>query len=177
MIRCKVPAPATTNHCRFENEHQRNGATRKSMNSCKTKIITSWVLQLVAAGILAQTLFFKFSGAEESKYISATLGAEPWGRVATGFAELVAVMLLLTPRFVVFGALLSAGLMAGAIGSHLTKLGIIVKDDGGLLFGLGLTVFVSSVVILIIRRRQLPRLGHFFISVNELSCTTEGSES
>jgi len=55
----------------------------------------SWTLQVIAAAILAQTLFFKFSGAEESKYIFATLGVEPWGRVATGIAELVAAVLLL----------------------------------------------------------------------------------
>jgi phosphate/sulfate permease len=143
------------------------------MKSCKASTITSWVFQLIAAAILAQTLFFKFSGAEESKYIFATLGAEPWGRVATGCAELVAVALLLTPRFVTLGALLSLGLMTGAIGSHLTKLGLVVKDDGGLLFVLALTVFVSSAAILVLRRRQIPILGGFFVPMHELRCEAE----
>ena len=122
------------------------------MNSCKTKTVMSWTLQLLAAAILAQTLFFKFSGAEESKYIFRTLGAEPWGRVASGLAELVAVVLLLVPRTVVLGALVALGVMAGAIASHLTKLGLVVQDDGGLLFSLAITVFVASAGILIIRR-------------------------
>ena len=139
------------------------------MKSCKIKTALSWTLQVVAAAILAQTLFFKFSGAEESKYIFATLGAEPWGRVATGFAELVAVLLLLTPPTVALGALLSVGLMTGAIGAHLTKLGIVVRDDGGLLFGLAATVFVCSAAVLVIRRRQIPVLGYLFVPTGQLS--------
>src|SRR5262245_16716357 len=106
------------------------------MSPPKAHTIVSWILQLLAAAILAQTLFFKFSGAAESKYIFTTVGAEPWGRVATGCVELVAVILLLIPRFVSLGALLSCGLMLGAIGAHLTRLGIVVQNDGGLLFGL-----------------------------------------
>lgn len=143
------------------------------MNTCRTHTIASWLLQLIAAAILAQTLFFKFTGAEESKYIFTTLGAEPWGRVATGCAELLAVVLLLAPRTVVLGALLSLGLMTGAIGSHLTKLGLEVKNDGGLLFALATTVFVCSAVILILRRRQIPLLGYLFLPTDELSCASD----
>ena len=140
------------------------------MNNCKTKTIVSWVFQLIAAGILAQTLFFKFSGAAESKYIFSTLGVEPWGRIASGVAELIAVVLLLTPRTVMFGALLSLGVISGAIMSHLTKLGIVVQNDGGLLFSLALAVFASSLIILFIRRGQIPFLGHWFAPA--LSCAT-----
>ena len=144
------------------------------MKNCRTHTIASWILQIIAAAILAQTLFFKFSGAVESKYIFTTLGAEPWGRVATGCAELVAVGLLLAPRTVTLGALLSLGLMSGAIGSHLTKLGVIVQDDGGLLFGLAVTVFLCSTVILVLRRQQIPILGYFFVPLQNLSCDTKG---
>ena len=144
------------------------------MNSCKTKTIMSWTLQLLAAAILAQTLFFKFSGAEESKYIFRTLGAEPWGRVASGVAELVAVVLLLAPRTVVLGTLVALGVMAGAIASHLTKLGIVVQDDGGLLFSLAITVFVASAGILIIRRGQIPVLGYLFSPSPQMQCEPHG---
>ena len=119
----------------------------------------SWVLQLAVAAILLQTLFFKFTGAEESVYIFSTLGVEPWGRLGSGAVELVAAVLLLIPAAAPFGALLTMGLMAGAIGSHLTILGIEVKGDGGLLFGLALTAFVGSAVVLMIRRAQLPILA------------------
>ena len=110
-----------------------------------TKVI--FVLRLVVAAILAQTLYFKFTGAPESVYIFETLGIEPWGRLASGVAELVAVVLLFLPRTAVWGALLSLGIISGAILSHLTMLGIEVQGDGGLLFGLAVAVFVGSAAI------------------------------
>jgi hypothetical protein len=125
----------------------------------------SWILQLLAAGILLQTLFFKFTGAEESVYIFSTLGVEPWGRIGTGVAELFAALLLLTPRTAPAGAVLAMGLMAGAMISHLTVLGVAVKGDGGLLFGLAVTVFVASAIVLLIRRDQIPVVGQYFQAV------------
>lgn len=118
--------------------------------------VASWILQLVAAAILFQTLFFKFAAAAESVYIFTTLGIEPWGRIGSGVAELIACVLLLVPRTVPLGALLALGVISGAIGSHLTKLGIVVQGDGGLLFGLALVVFASSLAVLVIRRREFP---------------------
>lgn len=144
------------------------------MKRCASLTLTSWILQLIAAVILAQTLYFKFSGAPESKFIFTTLGVEPWGRIATGGIELVAVVLLLTPRTPVLGALLSAGLMAGAIGSHLTRLGIVVQDDGGLLFALAIAVLVCALGILAIRRRQIPLVGSVFDPIGELGCRDGG---
>jgi uncharacterized membrane protein YphA (DoxX/SURF4 family) len=121
--------------------------------------VTSWVAQVVAAAILGQTLFFKFSGATESRYIFTALGVEPWGRYGTGVLELVAVTLLLIPRTAALGAVLAAGLMAGALLAHVTRLGIEVQGDHGLLFGLALTVFIASLVVLTLRRRELPIIG------------------
>lgn len=123
----------------------------------------SWLLQGVTATILAQTLFFKFTAAEESVYIFTTLGLEPWGRIGSGIAELIACVLLLMPRTVSLGALLSLGVITGAIVSHLTKLGIVVKDDGGLLFALALVVFVCSLGVLWIRRFELVSVIRSFI--------------
>jgi hypothetical protein len=128
----------------------------------KTQNIASWILQILVALILFQTLFFKFTGAEESKYIFSTLGAEPWGRIGSGIIELVAVILLLVPSTVTIGAVLALGTISGAILSHLTRLGIVVKDDGGLLFILALTVFILSAVILFIRRSEIPVIGSRF---------------
>jgi putative oxidoreductase len=128
----------------------------------RTQTIVSWICQLAVAGILLQTLFFKFTGAEESVYIFKTVGAEPWGRIGSGIVELVAALLLLAPLTAPFGALLTMGVMAGAIGSHLVFLGIEVKGDGGLLFGLALTAFVGSAIVLAIRRGQVPFVGRLF---------------
>jgi hypothetical protein len=119
----------------------------------------SWLLRIVVAVILLQTLFFKFTGAPESIYIFTTVGAEPWGRYGSGVMELVAAALLLIPATAAIGALLAAGVGVGAVFSHLTLLGIDVQGDGGLLFGLGCVVLFGSAVVLAIHRRELPIVG------------------
>lgn len=121
--------------------------------------IVSWILRIGVAVILLQTLFFKFTGAAESKYIFETLGIEPWGRIGSGTVELVAAILLLIPATRVLGALIALLVIAGAIFSHLTKLGIVVQDDGGLLFGLAIAVFVGSAALVAIHRDELPFIG------------------
>lgn len=126
--------------------------------------IISWICRIVVAVILFQTLFFKFSGAEESKYIFSTLMGpelEAYGRMGSGVVELFAAILLLIPSKAWLGSVVALGTISGAIMSHLTMLGIVVKDDGGLLFALAVTVFVLSSVILFIHRRELPILGRF----------------
>lgn len=127
--------------------------------------IFSWACRIVVAVILFQTLFFKFTGAEESKYIFSTVLSpelEAYGRIGSGLVELIAVVLILIPRTAWFGALLAFGTITGAIFSHLTKLGVVVMDDGGLLFGLAVAVFIFSGVTLLIHRRELPIVGHAF---------------
>jgi hypothetical protein len=129
------------------------------MKALNASAVASWILQLAVAGILLQTLFFKFTGAPESVYIFSTLGIEPWGRFGTGAMELVASILLLVPATTTLGAGLALGIIAGAIVSHLFVLGIEVQGDGGLLFGLAITVFVASVLILLLRRDEIPVVG------------------
>lgn len=121
--------------------------------------ILSWVLRITAAVILVQTLFFKFTGAPESVYIFTKVGAEPWGRIGSGIAELIAAILLLTPRFTWLGSVISLGVMAGAILSHLTVLGIEVQGDKGLLFALAIIVFVASALNLVLHRADIPVIG------------------
>jgi hypothetical protein len=123
------------------------------------QLILSWSCRVVAAIVLLQTLFFKFTAAPESVYIFTRVGAEPWGRIGSGVLELIAAVLLLTPRFVWAGALLALGVMAGAIVSHLTLLGIEVQGDKGLLFALAVTVFVTSAIALYLHRSQIPFVG------------------
>jgi uncharacterized membrane protein YphA (DoxX/SURF4 family) len=120
----------------------------------KTMILL-WGLRILAAVILLQTLFFKFSGAEESVYIFSTLGMEPWGRIGTGIVELIASVLILWPRTTAFGAVLALGTMSGAIFFHLTRLGIAVQGDHGQLFIYCLLVFFSAAILAWVYRRQL----------------------
>jgi hypothetical protein len=122
----------------------------------------SWIAQLVVAAILLQTLYFKFTAAPESVYIFSTLGLEPWGRIGSGVAELVAAILLLIPSLAAVGAVLALGVISGALLSHFAVLGLEVQGDGGLLFGLALAVFLGSLVVLVLRRHELPIVGSRF---------------
>ena len=127
-----------------------------------------WALKILAALIMLQTLYFKFTGAEESIYIFSTLNMEPWGRIGTGVLELIASILILYPRTTIIGALLGAGLMGGAIFFHLTKLGIEVQKDGGQLFIYALLVFISCLVLLIIKRKDVIDLINIVFIKKEL---------
>lgn len=115
-------------------------------------------LRLLAAAILLQTLYFKFTGAPESKFIFGTLGVEPWGRIFSGVVELVASVLLLIQATQILGAVVGLGVMVGAILSHIFVLGIVIQNDGGLLFSLACVVFVSCLLIVVLQPAQVRAL-------------------
>lgn len=136
-------------------KHSINKYQIKTIMPTTLSNIGVWALRLIAALIMLQTLYFKFSAAEESVYIFTQLGMEPYGRIGIGAMELVASILLLYPKTTVYGALLAIGLMAGALFFHLTKLGIEVRGDGGQLFIYALLVLLSSITLVLIYRQQL----------------------
>jgi uncharacterized membrane protein YphA (DoxX/SURF4 family) len=121
--------------------------------------ILSWVLQIVAAAILLQTLYFKFTAHPQSVELFTTLGVEPWGRVGTGGLELITSVLILVPGAKIWGALSGMGIMTGAILSHLFVIGIESAGDGGLLFGLAITVFLCCISILALNREQVGKIA------------------
>lgn len=123
------------------------------------KLSLSNILAVVAAIILLQTLFFKFTAHPDSVYIFTQLGMEPYGRIGIGVAELITAFLLVWPRTRAFGAVIGLGVISGALFFHLTKLGINVNNDGGKLFGLALATFVCCLVLVFIERKQLPILN------------------
>ncbi|MCC7012683.1 MAG: DoxX family protein [Planctomycetes bacterium] len=131
----------------------------------KSAAAVAWTCQCAAAAILAQTLYFKFSAAPEPVYIFSTLGAEPWGRLGTGVAELAVALALLVPRTAALAALASMGMMLGALGAHLTRLGVEIRlpgaaqGDGGLLFVLAAVTLLASAVVAWLRRASLPWVG------------------
>ncbi|MDZ4715147.1 MAG: DoxX family protein [Cytophagales bacterium] len=110
--------------------------------------VVYWIARMLAVLIMLQTLYFKFTASPESVYIFTTVGIEPWGRIAVGVLELVASGLLLITATAWLGAALGLGLMTGAIGMHLTLLGIEVQGDGGYLFILALVVALSAAYVL-----------------------------
>ena len=120
-----------------------------------TKIL-SWVVRVVAAIILLQTLYFKFTGHPDSIHIFSKLGLEPTGRIGIGVLELITAALLLLPRTKAIGSLLGSGIMVGAVFSHLTQLGINVNNDDGTLFYLAITALVCCLIALGLHWRELP---------------------
>ena len=115
-------------------------------------------LRIIAAIIMLQTLYFKFTAHPEAVHIFSTIGMEPYGRIGVGVGELIASAMLLIPATVWMGAVLGIGLMMGALFFHLTTpLGIQVMftdangqmiNDHGQLFLMALIVLVSCTVIL-----------------------------
>jgi hypothetical protein len=113
---------------------------------------------ILTAIILLQTLYFKFSAAPESVFIFSELGMEPYGRIGTGIIELIVAVLLLVRKTALFGAIAGLGVISGAILSHLFVLGVVVQDDGGLLFGMAILVFVLLMISIILQKDKLLQL-------------------
>ncbi len=129
---------------------------RAAVALSRGQTIASWVCRLIAAAIMIETLFFKFTGAPESVYIFSKMNLEAWWRYGQGIWELTAAILLLTPRTVWAGGLLTLGAIGAALVSHVTVLGIAIQGDGGLLFGMACTTFLSSAVVTFLHRREIP---------------------
>lgn len=119
----------------------------------KKSQIISWVSQIIVAVILLMTLPAKFSGAEQPVALFTELGMEPHGRYLTACIELLACLLILIPASAVYGAALAAGVMAGAIIGHTTKLGF--EGDMGKMGFMAILVLLSSLTVLYQRRHQL----------------------
>jgi hypothetical protein len=121
-----------------------------------------WIFRLIPAFILLQTLFFKFGGAEESKFIFSSLGVEPWGRYGSGIVELLAGIALLYRPSVWLGSGLALGTMSGALMAHIFILGLEIMGDKGQLFAYALVTWVCSLILLWWERKSIPYAGSFF---------------
>ena len=136
-----------------------------------------WIPRLGASLIMMQTLYFKFTGSEESVYIFTTVGMEPWGRWLVGSFELLASILLLINATAWFGAFLGLGLMAGALFMHATLLGWEVQGDGGYLFFLAIIVSVFCAAVLLIKRTDVERRLRSLLKRVHLSSAKAASNS
>lgn len=120
------------------------------------QLIASWACRIIAAAIMIETLFFKFTGAPESVYIFSKMNLEAWWRYGQGIWELLAAIFLLLPKTAWFGGVLTLGAIGAAIVSHLTVLGIEIQGDHGLLFAMALTTFSCAAVVTFLHRRSIP---------------------
>lgn len=138
------------------------------------KIIFISVLSIWISFVFIQSLFFKFTNAPETQHIFETLdiwandtfGLEGlflppgiFNAYVIGSAELVASLLLLfrliskKEIFTLLGSVLGMGIMTGAISFHLfTPLGVNVQGDGGTLFTMACTVWVSCAVLVFMHK-------------------------
>lgn len=123
----------------------------------KVTVVITWLLRLLAAAIMLQTLYFKFTAQPESVQLFTTLGMEPTGRIATGVFELIASILILYPRTTALGSILGLGLMSGAIFFHLTILGIKFGGDY-VLFTYAVIAFMCCAILLVLHRNQITDL-------------------
>jgi putative oxidoreductase len=113
---------------------------------------------ITAAIILLQTLYFKFTAHPDSVYIFTTLGVEPYGRIGSGILELLTGGLLVFRRSSIYGAMLGLGIISAAILSHLLVLGIVVNNDGGVLFSLAIIVFFACLVNIFVQLQKLKSI-------------------
>lgn len=120
-------------------------------------------LTLTAQGVAAMLLLMasigKFSGDPGSVEVFVSLGMEPTGRYLIAAIELVAALLLMSP-LAALGSVIVVGVMCGAIIAHVTQLGLVVNDDGGMLVGMLAAVLLCSVYVLVSRRKELPIVGN-----------------
>jgi uncharacterized membrane protein YphA (DoxX/SURF4 family) len=115
-----------------------------------------WILRLVPAIILLQTLYFKFTAHPQSVKLFTEIGMEPYGRIGTGIVELIAAILLLIPRFTGYGAILGLIMMTGALYFHLTKIGIYFDGDP-VLFIYALVTFICCAILIFVYKKQLEK--------------------
>ncbi|BFG71353.1 hypothetical protein KACHI17_22340 [Sediminibacterium sp. KACHI17] len=86
------------------------------------------------------------------------MGIEPWGRIATGIAELITALFILYRPTLFIGAIFGVGIMTGALLSHIIVLGIEIQQDGGQLFIYAAVVWISCMILSIMHRQQLITL-------------------
>ena len=131
---------------------------------------------LIASAVFLDSLRFKFTNAVETQVIfgrldawAASFGAKGlfaqtglFSQYVIGTAELAASTLLLLGllpalrRLQTVGALIAVAVMTGAVNFHLwTPLGIDPNNDGGGLFFMAVTVWLTSIVMLVANRRTL----------------------
>ncbi|MFC4268943.1 DoxX family protein [Polaribacter marinivivus] len=123
-----------------------------------------FALKGIAVIIMLQTLFFKFSAANQSVELFTKIAGEheAYLRIGTGIIELIASILLFTSKNSWLGAFMTLGVMSGAILGHITILGISHNNDGGLLFGAAVYIFIVALVVLINQRKKIFILGKHF---------------
>ena len=94
-----------------------SGSTAKIIN------VVLWVLQIGAAGMFLMVGFLKLSGNAQLVGLFEAIGLGQWFRYLTGTLEVAGAFLLLIPRTSGLSALMLAGVMVGAVVTHVFIVG------------------------------------------------------
>ena len=100
-----------------ESTRSSSGSTAKIIN------VVLWVLQIAAAGMFLMVGFLKLSGNPQLVALFEAIGLGQWFRYLTGALEVTGAILLLVPRTSRLGALMLAGVMTGAVVTHVFIIG------------------------------------------------------
>lgn len=128
----------------------------------KSTTILNWVFRIIVLAIMVMTLPPKLTGAPDVVELFTKLGAEPMGRYVVAAFELTAAILILISATQVYGAILAAGLMSGALMGHVTKLGF--EGMMGQMAMMASIALVSALVVLFIQRAKIPVIGKLISS-------------
>ncbi len=120
------------------------------------------LFRILISILLLQTLHYKFTAHPDSVYIFTKVGLEPFGRIGIGILELFSAVLILIPKTIWVGAILTNVIISGAILMHLTILGIEINNDGGLLFYMAISVLIFSLIVLWDHKKEIPIIGQKF---------------
>lgn len=115
--------------------------------SSRSTRIVGWVVRLLLAAAFVSAGGMKLAGVPQFVAMFDQIGLGQWFRLLTGALEFIGGLLVLIPRTAVWGALLLACVMAGAIVTHLLVIG------GNPLPAL--TLLALAATILWLRRTQL----------------------
>jgi putative oxidoreductase len=94
-----------------------------SRSTGKVINVVMWVLQIAAAGMFLMVGFLKLSGNPQLVGLFEAIGLGQWFRYLTGSLEVGGAIMLLIPRLSGLGALMLAGVMIGAVITHLFIVG------------------------------------------------------
>ena len=99
------------------------GTRSGSSSTGKITNVVLWILQIAAAGMFLMVGFLKLSGNPQLVGLFEAIGLGQWFRYLTGTLEVAGAILLLIPRMSGSGAVMLAGVMAGAVMTHLFIVG------------------------------------------------------
>ena len=152
----------------------------QTFSPTRLKAYAPHVIAVFASLVFLDSLRFKFTNAPETQVIfgklnawATSFGADGlfaqtglFSQYVIGSAELIASLMLVAGiypalrRLQAVGALVALAVMSGAVSFHLfTPLGVDPNNDGGGLFMAAVVIWITSIVLIVIRRKELAAIG------------------